>query len=40
MSDEERAQIWFMNSNPDKSTEVIDWDEGDIISKPVLHDCE
>ena len=39
MTDEERAKIWFMNSDPAKSTEVIDFDEGVVMSSALRHDC-
>lgn len=38
MTDEERAKIWFMNSDPAKSCEVIDFDEGALLHRPLRHD--
>jgi len=39
LTDPERAQIQFMNSNPDKAVQVLEWAEGNAISGPMRHDA-
>lgn len=40
MSDEDRAQIQFMCSDPDKRADVTDFDESDKMAECVLNDAE
>jgi hypothetical protein len=40
MTDEERALIQFMCSDPDKSAEVTDFAESDKMAECVMHDAE
>lgn len=39
LTDAERAEIQFMNSNPDKAVQVLEWAEGNAISGPMRHDA-